>query len=522
MEAAPGRVARERLEVERLGDAALTGERGVAMDEDRERDARVVVALPRGAIGLLRPRPPLDDRVDRLEVARVGDESDRDVTGRRRPRPLRAEVVLDIAASSLLARDDSLDRALAFELTQDRLVRPPDDVREDVQPAAMRHPQHDLVSAVPRSELDRLVEHRNHHVETFDGELLLPEERAPQVALHPFDLAQAPEQTYPLVGGERASVAPRLDRLPQPDALLVVRDVLDLVRNRPRVRLPQVRQSVCERLALDVQAEQRGGDEGLQLRRQLGDQTLGLESRIAGRLRTEWVEVSREVPVHPKRLDERHRGSDRAEELLVLLRDRRSRNSRRGLWRRSGRRGVPVPSGGGELEQACEAGLPLQEQLRLALEEVAPFLRHGAGVVEVLLEEQRGVPRVQPVNVGTFHVYVRCSSAASLPQRLVQGHRDRHPEEEADTADENRRELEPALAVSHARRDERNRERRQDQAQRMPGEPDEAHEDRDRGEEAGDRLRRPLLPALVEDLAFGVHRSAILAARAAAARAVRA
>ena len=65
---------------------------------------------------------------------------------------------------------------------------------------------------------------------------------------------------------------------------------------------------------------------------------------------------------------------------------------------------MTVPVGGRELEQAREAGLPLQEQLRLALEEVAPFLRHSAGVVEVLLEEQSGVPGVQPVNVGTIHV----------------------------------------------------------------------------------------------------------------------
>ena len=336
------------------------GERRVAVDEDREGDARIVVALARGAVGLLRPRPSLDDRVDRLEMARVGDERDRDVAGRRRPRPLRAEVVLDVAAASLLARDDGLDRPFALELAQDRLVRPPDDVCEDVQPAAMRHSEHDLVGAVPRSEVDRLVEHRDHHVEALDGELLLPEERAPQEALHPFHLAQAPEQPHSLVAGERTSVAARLDRLAEPDALLVIRDVLDLVRDRPRVGLTEVRQSVRQRLALDVQAEQRGGNPCLQLRRQLRDQALGLESRIAGRLRTERVEASREMPVHPERLDERHRRGDPSEELLVLRRDRGSRN-RRGLRRRSGRRGVPVPVpvGGGELEQACEAGLPL-------------------------------------------------------------------------------------------------------------------------------------------------------------------
>ena len=77
---------------------------------------------------------------------------------------------------------------------------------------------------------------------------------------------------------------------------------------------------------------------------------------------------------------------------------------------------------------------------------VAPFLRHGAGVVEVLLEEQRGVARVQSVNVGTSHVHVRCSRAASLPERLAEGDRDRHPEEEADGADEHGRKREARLA----------------------------------------------------------------------------
>ena len=54
-----------------------------------------------------------------------------------------------------------------------------------------------------RGKLDRLVEHRDHHVEALDGELLLAEEGAPQVALHPLDLAEAAEQPHPLVARER-------------------------------------------------------------------------------------------------------------------------------------------------------------------------------------------------------------------------------------------------------------------------------------------------------------------------------
>ena len=219
----------------------------------------------------------------------------------------------------------------------------------------MRHSEHDLVGAVPRSEVDRLVEHRDHHVQALDRELLLTEERAPQVALHPLHLAQAPEQPHSLVTRERASVAARLDRLAEPDPLLVIRDVLDLVGDRPRVGLTKVRQSVGQRLALDVQTEQRGRNPRLQLRRQLRDQALGLESRIAGRIGTERVEAGREMPVHPERFDERHRRGDPSEELRVLRRDRRSGRRRR----RGDRRRVTVPVGSRELEQAREARLPL-------------------------------------------------------------------------------------------------------------------------------------------------------------------
>ena len=140
---------------------------------------------------------------------------------------------------------------------------------------------------------------------------------------------------------------------------------------------------------------------------------------------------------------------------------------------------------------------------------------------EVLLEEQRRVARIQPVNVGTFHVQARCSSEP-LPERLAEGHCDRESEEEADGRDEHGGELKAPLAATHARGDEGDRQRRHDQAERVPRESDEADEDGDRGKEAGDGLGRRPVTALVEDLAVGVQRSAILPARAAAARSVRA
>ena len=64
-------------------------------------------------------------------------------------------------------------------------------------------PMHDLVRAGGGGELDRLVEHRDQHVEPLERELLLAEERAAQVALESLDLAEPRVEPALLVGGQR-------------------------------------------------------------------------------------------------------------------------------------------------------------------------------------------------------------------------------------------------------------------------------------------------------------------------------
>ncbi len=66
---AAGLVALELGEVEGLGDESLSGERGVAVDQQRQDPAAGchVVASP-----LLAPGSAFDDRVDGFEVSRVG------------------------------------------------------------------------------------------------------------------------------------------------------------------------------------------------------------------------------------------------------------------------------------------------------------------------------------------------------------------------------------------------------------------------------------------------------------------
>ena len=208
VERAAGRVAVELREVERLGDNPLRRKGGVAVDQYGQRDAGVVPALAGRAVSLLRTRPALDDRVDRLEVAGVGGECHREVARRRGANAFGAEVVLDVARTALGIRSDGLDRPLALELAEDRLVGAADHVREHVQASAVSHADHDLVRATLGCEVDRLVEHRDHRVETLDRELLLPEEDATEVVLESFDLRQASEQALLLVRCQLAAITP--------------------------------------------------------------------------------------------------------------------------------------------------------------------------------------------------------------------------------------------------------------------------------------------------------------------------
>ena len=81
--------------------------------------------------------------------------------------------------------------------------------------------------------------------------------------LEAFDLREAGQERALLVRRKRLPEPARLDRLTQPDALRVVGDVLDLVRARPAVDLAQVWESIRERLARNVEAEEACGDPGL-------------------------------------------------------------------------------------------------------------------------------------------------------------------------------------------------------------------------------------------------------------------
>ena len=215
--------------------------------------------------------------------------------------PFGAEVVLDVARAALGVADDSRDRPLALELAQDRLVRLADRVGEHAEAAAVRHADHDLVRAAAAASSIASSSIGTSTSSPSIENCFWPRNARRRYCSNASTSDSRSSRRRFSSALERLPVAARLDRLPQPHALLVVRDVLDLVRDRAAVRLLELRQRVGERLAGDVEPEQRGGDPRLELRRQRRLEPLGLERRVADRLGAERVEARGEMAVHADR-----------------------------------------------------------------------------------------------------------------------------------------------------------------------------------------------------------------------------
>ena len=423
-----GRVAVEAVQVERLGDDSLPGERGIPVDEDRERNRRIVDAGAGRTVGLLGAREPLHHRIDRLEVARIRRDGDLDLPRLGHARLRGREVVLDVAGAALRVGDEGVDRSLALELTEDRRVRPPDDVREDVESASMCDADEHLVRATTGGELDGLVEHRHEDVEALDRELLLADERTPQVGLERLHLREPLEQRAPLLGGQRPTEPARLDRLTEPDALGVIRDVLDLVGDRPRVDLTKPRERVTQRLTGHREPEELGGNAGLELRRQRRLEARLVECGVPHRLRAERIEARIQMPVHAIRLHERHRGCDRRRRAL-----RRAAEGTGGAATGGGTAGgggattgsststrppsttasAPFPSRPVRPPtRRSSPGSAVRTSTPPASKSVAPSRIDCLRILEVLLEELPDVPGVQAGGLEAGHAAFLCAGVS--------------------------------------------------------------------------------------------------------------
>ena len=278
------------------------------------------------------------------------------------------------------------------------LVRAPDRVREHVQPAAVRHADHDLVRARRRRPARSPRRASAPSVEPLERELLLAEEALAQVLLEPLGARERRrEAACRSSGSSGCAVAARLDRLAQPDALRVVREVLDLVGDRPAVDLLQRRQRLqrASRPArgragaeLGIRACSSGVSGGIRRVSSSAGSPIGSEPSGSS--------LRREMAVHPMGLHERHRRGDAAEQRLVD----RARRAPSVAPEPRVRLASPFRSPLAEASRRCSPGSAATTLAVAALEDRAPFGRNGVRVLEIVLEQEARVPRVRPVDVG--------------------------------------------------------------------------------------------------------------------------
>ena len=295
-------VAGHLAQVERLGDHALTRERGVTVHEDGEHVAALAVVDP-VALGA---GHALDHGVDRLEVARVRREGHGARGARRRDVPAgRADVVLHVARALHRRR---VERAL--ELAEDLAVALPDGVHEHVEPAAVRHAEDDLGHAAVGRGRQQRVEHRDERLRALEAEPLLAQVLRVEEALERLGRVEPVEDAalHRGVGRGVRALDPALDPL----LLLGLLDVHELDADRARVGVAQHAEDVAQghRAGPDRSGAELAGGEGpdRELAVEVPDRqavVVDVELGVGvGLAPAERVEVRDQVPAHPVHVDQ--------------------------------------------------------------------------------------------------------------------------------------------------------------------------------------------------------------------------
>ncbi len=476
VQGAAGAVALQPHQGEALGHHALPCEGGVAVDQQRHDLGAVqhpfVVRLADVDLGLadverlLGARLAQDDRVDDLEVRRVGGQRQVDLVAVELTVRRGAHVVFDVARPFDVRRHGRT----ALELVEDGLVGLAHDRGQGVQAAAVRHAEDDLVDAQGAAALDHLLQRRDHGLAAVQAEALGAGETLVQEALEALGLDQLLEdgQLAFLGEGVLLELVRAFEALLQPGLLVRLGDVHELHADVAAVGALQDLQHLADRAGLQAQdavQEDRaihvGGGEAVELGRQL--------RVLDRRLDAQRVEVGLQVAAHAIGADQ-HQSADG---IVGGGAHVGGRNGARGVSNRSGRaraglaRGLGIDLGGGPA--AVEHGGFLG---RLGSARTAPGagggrLLHQVGVVLQLIEEGAPFPRhragvrspffVQVLNEGGVRAIEEGGLGKDLvqPTRIVRHFSLNRPftTARAQPRGEQRRSYRPCFLTGHDRRE---------------------------------------------------------------------
>mmetsp|Transcript_2958 Transcript_2958/g.7735 ORF Transcript_2958/g.7735 Transcript_2958/m.7735 type:complete len:309 (-) Transcript_2958:349-1275(-) len=195
-----GGVIREIAELQHLGHHALSRERRVAVEHDRNHAGALGVAEEE----LLRAGLPDDDGVHGLEVRRVREERKVDVLAATHGAlGGGAQVVLDVAGAEVGVRVGVVVRS---ELVEDLLKRFVHDVRENVEAPPMRHPNNCDLDSKLRPVVHHGLEARDHRLRALQPEPLRRRVLVRQKLLEQLRLRQIRQHLALLLPAERLLV----------------------------------------------------------------------------------------------------------------------------------------------------------------------------------------------------------------------------------------------------------------------------------------------------------------------------
>jgi hypothetical protein len=224
--------------VQTLGDDALAGERGIAVDQERDHAQTVGIA----AEALLGPAAAKDHCVHRFKVAGIA--------GHRQVHLAAGEVVLARIPAVVLHVAAAIGKAffpVVLEFREDLLVGLVHHVVEDVQSAAVGHAHHALFNADRRGRLEHHVDRRDRALAPLEAEPLLARVPLLDEPLKSLRTDELLKHLQALLTRQRNLALVLLEVLEEPAALFRIGDVRELQADRPAVGLLQPLDKLAER-----------------------------------------------------------------------------------------------------------------------------------------------------------------------------------------------------------------------------------------------------------------------------------